>query len=59
VATATESVRRLRLVYDRLGAGDRLEHDVFAGGHQWHGADAVPFLERWLGEGSGPTGTPA
>ena len=59
VATATESVRRLRLVYDRLGAGDRLEHDIFAGGHQWHGADAVPFLERWLGEGSGPTGTPA
>ncbi|HVT42254.1 MAG TPA: alpha/beta hydrolase family protein [Acidimicrobiales bacterium] len=48
VATATESVRRVRLVYDALGAGDRLAHDVFAGGHQWHGAVALPFLDRWL-----------
>jgi dienelactone hydrolase len=48
VAAATEAVRRVRLVYDELGAGDRLVHDVFAGGHQWHGAEALPFLDRWL-----------
>jgi fermentation-respiration switch protein FrsA (DUF1100 family) len=48
VATATESVRRVRLVYEVLGAGERLEHDVFAGGHEWHGVQAVPFLDRWL-----------
>jgi hypothetical protein len=42
-------VRRTRLVYDDLGAGDRLVHDVFEGGHQWHGAEALPFLDRWLG----------
>ncbi len=49
VAAATESVRRTGLVYDALGAGDRLVHDVFEGGHQWHGSEALPFLDRWLG----------
>ena len=48
-ATAAESVRRTRLVYEQLGAGDRLEHDIFEGGHQWHGTEAMPFLDRWLG----------
>ena len=48
VAAATESVRRTRLVYDDLGAGDRLVHDIFEGGHQWHGTEALPFLDRWL-----------
>ena len=48
VATAVESVGRLRAVYARLDAADRLEHDVFAGDHQWHGARAHPFLDRWL-----------
>jgi dienelactone hydrolase len=48
VGTAIESVRRIRLVYDRKGAGDRLVHDVFEGEHQWHGVEAVPFLNRWL-----------
>lgn len=49
VGAATEAVRRVRLVYDDLGAGDRLVHDVFAGGHQWHGVEALPFLDRSLG----------
>jgi dienelactone hydrolase len=49
LAAATESVRRTRLVYDTRGLGDRLVHDVFEGGHQWHGTEAVPFLDRWLG----------
>ena len=48
-ATAAESVRRTRLVYEQLGAGDRLVHDIFEGGHQWHGTEALPFLDRWLG----------
>jgi dienelactone hydrolase len=51
--TAAESVRRTRLVYERLGAGDRLAHDIFEGGHQWHGTEALLFLQRWLG--SSPT----
>jgi dienelactone hydrolase len=54
VAAATESVRRTRLVYGRHGAAERLVHDVFEGGHQWHGLEALPFLDRWLGhDGSG------
>ena len=48
VATAAESVRRTRLVYDQLGRSDRLAHDIFEGEHQWHGIEAVPFLARWL-----------
>jgi dienelactone hydrolase len=48
-ATAAESVRRTRLVYEQLGAGDRLVHDIFEGGHQWHGTEALPFLDHWLG----------
>ena len=48
VAAATESVRRVRVIYDQLGAADHLEHDIFAGGHQWHGTEALPFLDRWL-----------
>jgi dienelactone hydrolase len=48
VATATESVRRTRLVYEADDASDRLVHDVFEGGHQWHGTEALPFLDRWL-----------
>ena len=38
----------LRRVYDRLGAPEALVHDVFAGGHQWHGALVAEFLDRWL-----------
>jgi dienelactone hydrolase len=48
VATATESVRRSRLVYEAGHASERLVHDVFEGGHQWHGTEALPFLDRWL-----------
>ena len=38
LAAAEASVARLRRVYDHLGAGERLVHDVFDGEHQWHGA---------------------
>jgi dienelactone hydrolase len=48
LAAATESVRRTRLVYAAEGEPDRLVHDVFEGGHQWHGTEALPFLDRWL-----------
>jgi hypothetical protein len=48
LASAAESVRRTRLVYESEQAGDRLEHDIFEGDHQWHGVAAIPFLNRWL-----------
>jgi len=46
---AEAAVRDLARVYAHLGAAGAVEHDVFAGGHQWHGAQAYPFLQRWLG----------
>ncbi len=47
---ARASVAQLRTVYRRLGApDDALVHDVFAGGHQWHGTQALPFLAEHLG----------
>ncbi len=48
VATAAAGVERLRPIYERTGDGERLAHDRFDGGHQWHGELAYPFLERWL-----------
>jgi len=45
---AETAVGDLIKVYAQLGAERALEHDVFEGDHQWHGARAYPFLERWL-----------
>jgi hypothetical protein len=36
-------------VYRALGASDdALVHDVFDGGHRWHGTMASGFFARWL-----------
>jgi dienelactone hydrolase len=51
VAAARQEVDKLRVVYESFGAGDRLVHDVFEGGHQWHGVRAYEFLDRWLSAG--------
>jgi Abhydrolase family len=49
VDAARETVAALRRVYAELGApDDALVHDVFAGGHRWHGTETPAFLERWL-----------
>ena len=53
-AAARATMAALAELYDGLGAGGRLVHDVFAGDHQWHGTLALPFLDRWLGHT--PTG---
>jgi dienelactone hydrolase len=45
---ARREVARLAAVYETLGVPERLEHDVFEGGHRWNGVRAYPFLERWL-----------
>jgi len=38
----------LRPIYELLGAPERLDDDLFAGGHQWNGAKAYDWLARWL-----------
>ncbi len=53
VDAARRAVARLSAVYATLNANDRLEHDVFDGGHRWHGERAYPFLAKWLGDPAG------
>jgi dienelactone hydrolase len=49
VDAARATVTSLRRVYEQLGApADAVVHDVFAGGHRWHGTATPDFLERWL-----------
>ena len=49
VEAARETVASLRRVYDALGApAGAVVHDVFDGGHQWHGVQEPEFLEEWL-----------
>jgi hypothetical protein len=48
LTAARAAVDDLARVYAHLGAPDALEHDVFEGGHEWHGTRAYPFLQRWL-----------
>ncbi len=49
LAAATSAVTDLRRVYEQLGAGERVAHDVFDGDHQWREDAPAAFLERWLG----------
>jgi hypothetical protein len=48
VEAARREVARLSAVYGALGVPDRLEHDVFEGGHRWNGGRAYDFLDHWL-----------
>ncbi|MFN0168897.1 MAG: alpha/beta hydrolase family protein [Bryobacteraceae bacterium] len=48
VAACKESVARVRKVYEALGAGDRVGHEVFAGEHSFSGREGFPFLKRYL-----------
>jgi len=53
IATAEASVRRLRRVYEYLGAGDRIGHEIHDGEHQWHGEGAYRFIEEQWGRTPG------
>jgi len=49
VDAARATVEALRRVYAHVGASpERVVHDVFDGGHQWHGTETSTFLERRL-----------
>jgi hypothetical protein len=60
VEAARREVARLATVYGTLGVPERLEHEVFEGGHRWNGVRAYGFLDEWLGpvpgkrSGAGP-----
>jgi dienelactone hydrolase len=42
------ALEKIRRAYAALGAPDRVEVDEFDGTHQWHGARAYPFFERFV-----------
>ena len=48
VAAARAAMAPVEMAYEWLDARDRVQHDVFDGGHRWNGVRAYPFLERWL-----------
>jgi dienelactone hydrolase len=46
---ATErAYARVEQIYRCFDAADRLDKDIFKGGHQWSGAKAYTWLDRWL-----------
>lgn len=49
VANVTAQIDIMRRAYRLFDAEDRLVHDVFGGEHRWHGVEAIPFMQRWLG----------
>ncbi len=48
IVNAVEQVDIVRAAYDLFAAGDRLEHEICGGPHQWHGEHLGPFLNGFL-----------
>jgi len=39
---------KARTIYRMLGAGDKIDMEIFEGEHQFHGVKAFEFLKKWL-----------
>ena len=50
LANVRSQVNQTRKVYRALGAADNLGHHIFPGAHRWCGEQAIPWLEKHLGE---------
>lgn len=50
LANVEEQMEILRQAYDRLGAGERLLHEICEGPHAWHGEHLEEYLNRLLKE---------
>ena len=48
LASSNESFARVKKVYEVFDAADAVEHEVFNGVHQFHGARGLPFLAKAL-----------
>jgi hypothetical protein len=48
VEATRESFRRLREVYQVLGAPDAVQQEIFPGVHEFHGVKGLPFLAAAL-----------
>lgn len=49
VEATKKSFAEVKRVYDVLGAGDRVHHQVFSGPHEFNGREGLPLLARHLG----------
>ncbi len=45
---AMEAYAQIERIYEAAGVRDRLDLDVFESGHQYHGARAFDWFDRWL-----------
>jgi dienelactone hydrolase len=52
IAGSREGFERVRKVYEVFGAGDRVQHEIFEGIHEFHGVKGLPFLAQALAEAS-------
>jgi pimeloyl-ACP methyl ester carboxylesterase len=48
VESAMSCFREVEKIYAAAGAGDRLELDLFEGGHEWSGRKSFDFFARYL-----------
>jgi hypothetical protein len=47
--------RDVEKIYEAAGVRDRLELDLFEGGHQWGGNKSLAFFNKWLGHAASAT----
>ena len=48
VAASRQCFVDLQMIYSTFGAKERVEHEVFAGEHSFHGVRGIPFLKKAL-----------
>ncbi|MCX5659271.1 MAG: hypothetical protein NTW19_06050 [Planctomycetota bacterium] len=48
MSNVTSQLRQTKKAYKAHGVAKNLVHDVFAGGHKWHGKQAVPWMVEQL-----------
>ena len=48
IESVEKAYGRLKKAYEAYGVPERLAHDVFDGGHQFHGKLAYEWFDRWL-----------
>jgi dienelactone hydrolase len=48
VAESRQCFVDLQMIYSTFGAKERVEHEVFAGEHSFHGVRGIPFLKKAL-----------
>jgi hypothetical protein len=45
---SVQAEQHARRIYGTLGAAERMGYEIHDGAHEFHGAGAFDFLQRWL-----------